>query len=265
MSPLLDAHTMQRYTGRQRGGDALPQIDRQRLPRREPGSRGEGRDVPVNMPSVEALYDFALEQSVEGLEAHDPSAGGVEHPFHGHETAIAVAMVPRSAGELRQIGKPVRSRKLHDPCEIAGRHYSEYPHGRGLEREYDGAPGASARSRAASAVIAATSSTPPTSARTCTPAPNRSIAIPVTRPDNTLRADAGSRSRLTKMSVGGIASTAGPVRSVRTTMATLPTRACFTPSPAGRSTRNRFSGVTGDSRPSASARMSSAQRYASSS
>src|SRR6266542_4883622 len=141
MSPLLDAHTMQRYTGRQRGGDALPQIDRQRLPRREPGSRGEGRDVPVNMPSVEALYDFALEQRVEGLEAHDPSAGGVEHPFHGHETAIAVAMVPRSAGELRQIGKPVRSRKLHDPCEIAGRHYLEYPHGRGLEREYDGAPG----------------------------------------------------------------------------------------------------------------------------
>src|SRR6266550_3348005 len=111
MSPFLDAHTMQRYAGRQRGGDTLPQIDSHRLPRREPGSRGEGRDVPVNMPSVEALYDFVLEQRVEGREAHDPSAGGVEHPLHGHETPIAVAVLARSPGELRQIRKPVRCRK----------------------------------------------------------------------------------------------------------------------------------------------------------
>src|SRR5881296_4279381 len=70
------------------------------------------------------------------------------------------------------------------------------------------------------------------------------------------------------MSVGGTARIAGPVLSVVAAISIVPTHTCFRSPPlalTGRSTRNRFSGVTGDSLPSARARTSSAQRYASSS
>ena len=70
------------------------------------------------------------------------------------------------------------------------------------------------------------------------------------------------------MSVGATARIAGPVLSVVAAISIVPTHTCFKSPPlpvAGSSTRNRFSGVTGDSLPSARARTSSAQRYASSS
>src|SRR3989441_2459988 len=83
--------------------------------------------------------------------------------------------------------------------------------------------------------------------------PGRGRASRVTRPVNTLRAEEGSGSRLTKMSVGGTARMAGPVRSVTVAIKTVPTRTCFSPfaPSSGSSTRNRFSGATGEGRPPA--------------
>src|SRR5207237_2881357 len=97
--------------------------------------------VLINVPAVEACYDFALQQRLERTETHDATFGRLKHTFYGDQTPIAVAMIRRRARELRLIGKPMGRRKLHDSREISCRHSLEYLDGGGLEREEDGLAG----------------------------------------------------------------------------------------------------------------------------
>src|SRR5688572_2812129 len=140
MWPLLDSDPVQQHAAWQAGHDPFPEIHRQRLARRDPGPPlGECRDVLVNMPPVETLYDFALEQGIERAETHHPGARGIEHTFDGNRATIAMAVIVRRTRELRRVGEAVRCSKLHDPSEIRRRHGLEYPDRGGLEREHDGA------------------------------------------------------------------------------------------------------------------------------
>src|SRR5580765_4433754 len=95
MWPLLDSHAVQRHAARQALDDALPEIHRDAFSGGDPRTRRERRDVFVNMPPVEPVDDFALEQSIERVEPHDATARGIEWTLHGHGAAIAMAVIVR--------------------------------------------------------------------------------------------------------------------------------------------------------------------------
>src|SRR5262245_10700055 len=99
MGPLLDSHAVQLHSGRQAAGDLLPEIHRQRFARRDEA------DFLVNMPSVEPVYDFALEQSIECLEAHHAAARGIDWSLHGNRATIAMTVIVRRTVEFGLIGK----------------------------------------------------------------------------------------------------------------------------------------------------------------
>ena len=111
-------------------------MQRERFARRDPFSTGERRTVLVDMPSVETGHHFALQQGLEDRQAHHTAACRIEHPLHGHGTAIPMAVVACGPGKFRCVGKSVRRRELDDACEIGGRHSLEYLDSSGLEREH---------------------------------------------------------------------------------------------------------------------------------
>src|SRR6267143_66404 len=250
MVVLLDAYRVQRRAGRQSGDDPLPDVHRKRFAGRQQPSLREFRHVPVDVPAVEPRHDLPLQQRIERLEADHPALGGPQRSLHGHPAPVPVAVVLSGLAEVRA-RQAVRRGELHHAGKIAGGHDQKTRTALALNANVTGLPGTRPSSRTASSVTTATSSTP-TSAVTCT-VPARAWASRVTLPENTLRAEEASGWRLTKISVGGTARIAGPARSVATVMAIAPTRACFAALalPVGNSTRNRFSGVTGDSLPSA--------------
>src|SRR6267378_7077078 len=123
---LLDTHTVQAHARRQRTGDPLPNMQRERLARRDPLPAGERRDVLVDMASVETGHHFALQQDLEYGQAHHTAACRIEHTLHGHGTAISMAVVARGPGKLWGIGKPVRRSEFDDPGQIRCGHSLEY-------------------------------------------------------------------------------------------------------------------------------------------
>src|SRR5207247_250632 len=268
MRPLRHAHGVQRHRGRQTRGDALPHVDRERFTGREPPAVSELGHGVVDDLAVEPRRDLLAQHPIQLAQVHNALAVRFERPPHGDAHLVVVLVLGGGLPELGgvSLGRPicpphaVRRAKLNDTRKIADRHRWNTRAALALNANGTGLPGVRPRSRAASSVTTATSSTP-TSAVTCT-APPRWCTSRVTRPQNTLRADDVRGSRLTRMSVGGTARMAGPDLSVRAAISTFPTRTCFRSpgAPTGSSIRNRFSGVTGERRPSARARTSSAQR-----
>src|SRR6267143_3882359 len=134
---LLDTHTVQAHARRQSTGNPLPNMQRERLARRDPLPAGERRDVLVDMASVETGDHFALQQALEYGQAHHTAACRIEYTLHCHGTAVPMAVVARGPGKLGCVGESVRRRELDDACEIPGRHSLEYLDGGSLEREHD--------------------------------------------------------------------------------------------------------------------------------
>src|SRR5690349_16310968 len=269
MRALLHPHRVQRHVRRQPPGDPLPHIDRERFAGREPPAIRELGRGHVDALAIEPPNDLLFEQTVQKGQAHHTPCFGMKGTLHGDAPLIAMPVLGGGLGELGGVpfvgpvraADTVRRAELDDAGKVADGHRQNTRTALALKENTTGLPGTSPRSRTASSVITATSSTP-TSAATCT-TPGRGRLSRVTRPENTLRAEAASGSRLTKMSVGGTARIAGPVLSVAAATSMEPTHTCLRPawlSPGGSSTRNRFSGVTGASLPSARARTSSAQR-----
>src|SRR2546427_11940009 len=71
---LLDTPAVQAHARRQRTGNPLPHVQRERLAGRDPLSAGEWRDVLVDMASIETGHHFALQQGLEYGQAHDAAA-----------------------------------------------------------------------------------------------------------------------------------------------------------------------------------------------
>src|SRR3989442_467635 len=261
MGSALYPYRVQPHAGRQAGRESLPDVPRKRLAGRQQLAVGELRHVLVEVPPIEPPDHLPLKQSIERLQIDHAALSRSQRSLHRHSALVTVAVIFRRLAEIAA-REPMRRCKLHHPRKIAGWHGQNIRTALALNANVTGLPGTRPSSRTASSVTTATSSTP-TSAVTCT-VPARAWVSRVTCPEKTLRADEASGWRLTKMSVGGTARMAGPSRSVATVMSISPTRACLVVLPAGApvgsSTRNRFSGVTGDSLPSAMVRMSSAQR-----
>src|SRR5438309_7015363 len=188
LRPPVPPHRVQRAACRRAGRDPLPHVHGQRLAGGEPPAIREFRQRRVDALGLEPRGDLLREQPIERLELHHASHLRRERPLHGDAALVAVAVLVRRAPELAGVTlvgpirspDPMRRRKLNDTRKIADRHRQNTRTALALNENTTGLPGASARSRTASSVTTAMSSTP-TSAVTCTaPGPRR--ASPVTRP-----------------------------------------------------------------------------------
>src|SRR5205823_7380334 len=235
MRPLLHPHRMQRRPRRHARCDALPQIYGEGFSGREAAARRELGDSVVDHFAVEPRRDLVAQYPIQLAEVHHAFTFRLERPSDRHVHLIAVGMIGRRLSELGRIPvcapigplDTVRRRKLNDTRKIADRHGQNTRTALALNENTTGLPGASARSRTASSVMTATSSTPTSAVTWTAPSSGRRRARPVTRPGNVLRAEEASGSRLTKISVGGTARIAGPVLSVMAAISTVPTQACF--------------------------------------